>query len=232
MKKIAFLLLLFVSINVKSQDRINREKIFFTGSAKSLENITGWTYDSLTGKWVGNNNVIEKTKYRGTSYSSLKGSPYHQSQYPSFNKITFKSYSDSGVNYFILVTEVFRGYYRYPNIQEDWIVYGSLSAYIFTETEMQKIKNCEDAICYSYILTNTNLESDLLDEIFIHFREIKENPDVIKNKGIRFRISKTEDGNFIRFVPPTCSTKINQNEFKTNYFEIDTITFSEFINIK
>jgi hypothetical protein len=116
--KIAFYDIFFVSILLLpiydsgySQSRQNSEPLVFTSRSEKLAAATGWKVNSVTGKWINNENVIDD-----------KECPrYWISHIPqNFRWIQISTVNKDSSNYYVFHYERLAGEYEYPNIRENW----------------------------------------------------------------------------------------------------------------
>lgn len=214
------------------QDRVNREKLSFLDKSNRLTTSVGWSYNTTLGEWVDYNNVIDSDKSYKGRYRTLQGS-YMMSHRPqSFISIQTNTLIYDNFKYYVVLVEKWTGHYIYPNIKEDWKIYKTMFAYIFTETEYNKLNNINGTVILNTLCVvsmsayyETYNEIVLLDKIQTRLS--------VKPSGYEtytFPIKKTENGN-IRFnVPYSLATTLRDKEyFDKNYFETASDNFSKLI---
>jgi len=228
MKKVFFILLsLILTFNLFSQARVNAERpVFLQEESYTLTEAVGWRYYKSIGEWISNNNVITVSK-------NSSGSVAASQALDNFKSMQIRTISYQNVRYYLLIINKWRGYWRYPNIKEDWIVTNAFEGYIFSANEYDKLKNIEGLIT-PVALANVDLtycrnDNERLDKII----EVLLRPSTVV---YIFPILKSEEGN-IRFnLPNMVSNPSNRNSyygypfnFDESYFETDLDNFNRIL---
>ena len=144
MKKILLICMVICSLGLiaHGQERVNREKVHFTNQSEILLNATGWAYNKTLGEWIDYENVISHNK----DYQTIGPNPYMKSHLPNFNSIQVKTITYNDVEYVCLIVNVWKGYYEYPEIMEDWQTYTANVYYFLSKEEYNKLFNLTNKI--------------------------------------------------------------------------------------
>jgi len=241
MKKTCFLtLLVLISvINLQCQDRINRAKLSFVDSSDILKHAVGWYYNDNIGEWVDYANVIYPEVNYKNEYKILQGSYMMSKTEQNFISIQTKTVIYNNQKLYVLIITKWDGEYKYPNIQEDWMIFKTTIGYIFTLKEYSKLYNLADSQDLS---TNriTKIGSPYMDYSETRFldylqtdlgKNIQDNSPIYvlsimkaKNGVIRFFLPSSSEYYFPN--DPNCYLK---SDFKVKYFETDSLNFSKII---
>jgi len=223
---ICLTLALFFAFNLNAQSRENTAKFLFSSKSKKLIQAEGWAQNKETGKWIKNKNVIDD-KIVPSYWIS------HISQ--NFKWIQFATIINGGKTFYVLLNECVSGEFRYPNIQKDWESDKRTYYFVLTSEQYEDlrkqidIKSATDIKITSYssgymsdrfkILGGENLYSE--DNLLAKITNSIEKPDHFGNCLILN--SQIVDGkDVVRFkLPEDC----RNDDFKTNYFEVNVIEF-------
>ncbi len=197
------------------QERVNREKIHFTNQSGVLLNATGWSYNETLGEWIDYENVISHTK----DYQTIGPTPYMKSHLPNFNSIQVKTITYNDIEYICLIVNVWKGYYEYPEIKEDWQTYTANIYYFLSKEEYNKLFNLTNKIAEIKGWSETIVDSKSYPEenlVVSKLRSQQDNSNSLLYKPYSFlRVYKATDGN-IRFLFKTLSDySIEKNYFET-----------------
>jgi len=242
MKKLRLIIvILFLTINLFGQDRVNREVINFDKTSKIINSATGWSYNTIIGEWVENKNVISNDK---------KFKRYQISQFQqNFESIQIKTINIEQDTFFVILVDKYYGYYLYPNLREDWVSRKKIEAFIFDKNEFKKLinlttektfGNTKYKIIPNVVNIKTKYKVECQTDPFVKYSEIELLQKIqteIKTKKNDYspeyemfaKIIKTEDNLIARFRIPNYTGKGIEN-FEENYFEIDGKTFFGLIN--
>jgi hypothetical protein len=217
--------------NIYGQARNNLPKLTFDDSSDILSTAIGWAYSKFNGEWIDFDNVICPDKMYKTQYPSLIGTGSMLSRYyQNFVSIQTKSLIFENKKYYVIIIEKWRGYYKYPSINQDWIAKKTKIGVIFNHEEYNKIKNITGKIELKAI---GSIESDSDDGMLDIIRNIlmrQKEPDNSRYGVKIFPILKSEEG-MIRFYIPTDEMyyPYKNVNFETSYFETDPENFSKII---
>ena len=214
------------------QDRVNRLKLSYLAESAKPNPVIGWKFNENTGEWVDyknmiNGNVSYKTYITlnrsnlgfGTSaYTIMSG-------YNSFLSIQTKTIQVNQKIYYILVVEKFDGYYRYPNLEQDFISYKDTLGLIFDENE------------YNKLFTKDTLENSVKVLAIVKNGHFKENTFIDKLQSLNFEKESNytflikRKNEIVRFYFPfdvrTYRYDFHYNpNFSKEYFETDTANFN------
>lgn len=225
MKRGFILLLAMVCLHISAQDRINKSVISFDRTSKTLDNIIGWYYDTSCEEWVDATNTLAEKALVNSHLSDW----YIQSKaFHNFREFCFRSFVYKEKRYFVLSIEYRVGYYRYPNIKEDWTAKSPTMFCLFTENEYRKLLSLPNLpntgtlilkpiFTTEGIVYNDDTEKQLLvkiqDYLSFGITDLPNNP---------FSIYKSDKG-LIRFLLPCGGIKAN---FDAYYYETTLETFS------
>lgn len=232
MKKLLLILISLVFTNsVFGQDRVNRPKLSFDGGSEILSTSVGWMYNETLGEWVDYQNVISKEKRYKEQYKILQG-PYLMSTSKfTFNTLQIKTLTFNGSKYYVLIMDRWRGRYRYPSIQEDWIQFRSIDCYIFSESEYLKLKNYEKVSFITEIKFDLEFQAydevKLLDIIQTSLSN-ETNRSTSSTMNYSMFIAQTDKGQ-IRFLTPNLYFSFDKIDFEKTYFETSKINFDKLI---
>ncbi|MCR4816406.1 MAG: hypothetical protein K5842_04395 [Bacteroidales bacterium] len=204
-----------VSNLLNAQERVNREKIHFTNQSEVLLNATGWAYNETLGEWIDYENVIS----HNIDYQTIGPTPYMKSHLPNFNSIQVKAITYNGVEYVCLIVNVWKGYYEYPEIMEDWQTYTANVYYFLSKAEYNKLFNLTNKITEIKGWSETRVDSDSYpEEDFVISKLIKSQQNSSNSWHYEpktfLKVYKATDGN-IRFLFKT----ISEYSIEKNYFE-------------
>jgi hypothetical protein len=214
------ILISFVFSNIFSQDRVDSVALVFNKQSEQLKNAIGWKYNSESGKWIDNENVISKDKIKGISkllkMSYLGG---------NFISIETKSLTYNDDIFYVLIIKKVAGEYEYPHIKEGWIYFEKVNGYIFNSVEYSKLTSADSLIT---LVTKNNIsmgsKNEKYDEnVFLNLIRKKLAEKQNYNEYF-FPIIKTKDG-LIRFQLPSSI----RFDFKNEYFETDLENFNKII---
>ncbi len=198
------------------QEHVKREKIHFTRQSEVLLNATGWAYNETLGEWLDYENAISHNKVSQT----LELSPFTKSHLPNFNSIQVKTITYNDVEYIMLIVNVWKGYYEYPEIMEGWHTYTANVYYFLSKDEYNKLFNLTNKITEIKGWTETNVESPSYPEEEFVISKLKLQQKDINSWHFEpktfLQVSKATDGN-IRFLFEAPSKYIAGIEKK--YFE-------------
>ncbi|MBP5516175.1 MAG: hypothetical protein J6X86_04405 [Bacteroidales bacterium] len=199
---------------VYGQERVNREKIHFTRQSEVLLNATGWAYNETLGEWIDYENVISHNK----DYQTIGPNPYMKSHLPNFNSIQVKTITYNGVEYVCLIVNVWKGYYEYPEIMEDWQTYTANVYYFLSKAEYNKLFNLTNKITEIKGWSETIVDSKSYPEEDLVISKLKSQQNNSNNWQYEpksfIKVYKATDGN-IRFLFKT----ISDYSIEKNYFE-------------
>jgi hypothetical protein len=243
MKNILFVLTLILGTLVSySQDRVNRSKISFDQSSEILNNSIGWKYNETLGEWVDYENIIsDDTKYKG-EFKSLQGMYMKSRSVFNFNSLQIKTISFNGKKYYVLINNQFKGRYRYPSIQQDWIQYEQYFGFIFDEiqfTQLKKYNNIKSSkkVVYDLEFESYN-ESIFLDLIQTEILKPSMNSSydnysmlVVKSNNDKIRFLTPEMDMFFEEKKYSNFTTKPIYDFKKMYFETDINNFNKILNL-
>lgn len=228
MEKILVLLVMVLAFNTSNaQDRVNRQKLSFLDKSGQLTTAVGWSYNETLGEWVDYNNVIESDKLYKDKYKTLQGSYMMSRTEQNFISISTKTIIYKDIKYYILLVEKWAGYYKYPNIMEDWKIIKTKRGYIFSESEYNKLNNISGVVNMEtqHIVVSTGEYDEIvfLDKIQTELSSEKSK----YTPKYTFPFMKTENGN-IRFYIPDFSRLIKV-DFEKKYFETTLDDFNKII---
>lgn len=233
--KIILSLVIFItSFTVYSQSRQNRSNLTFTKKSEKLTEATGWALNKQTGKWVDNNNVIDKTICKSYWVS-------HISQ--NFKSIETASIEYNGETYYVILFEKQSGSYKYPNIQEDWEPHKQTDFFIINQNDFNTIQNIlkqkdgKDYLISSKLHDNINNRFVILGgEHLYNYDNLMAKITITLEKGgileqCMMINSQVVDGKeVVRFrMPEYCSLA---KYAKDEYFECSLTEFSKIMDLK
>ena len=135
-------LCVFNSHSVSSQERTVEDDIFYFDSVSEVlqDCFQGWIFDRDSRKWYGNPNVILRSDLPQNCRKAKKGGFVYSQHTNIYNLQTASIVYDilgrgEKQRYYVLFWQKWKGYYDYPNIQEDWRWYRTYDYYIFSEDE-------------------------------------------------------------------------------------------------
>lgn len=222
-KIIIFFLALLISTDGYSQARKNRPEIKFENQSEVLNKATGWSYNSIFGEWLGNENLISNDKnIREQSRVSQ-----------NFIEMQFKTVSINNEKYYVLIVQKWRGAYMYPEIYEDWFRWVEVFGYIFSEEQYDSIWNIGTVGSVIKLVTEkwTSVRSEHADDLL----------DLVQTNLLSgytfgkcvFPIMKAEVENeeFLRFYIPECPSYYSDVDsfinFDEEYFEVTPTEFEK-----
>lgn len=130
--KIVFIIFV-CSLYLFSGSRVDDETLNFKISSIKLLNADGWVKNNTLGKWIKNDNLLSNNPVK----SILEKSHIKQNfDYIQGKKIIYKN-----SEYFILLVERDTGLYQYPRIHRGWENFKITQAFVFTNEELQSIKD-------------------------------------------------------------------------------------------
>ena len=225
MKKyfIAIALSLICFITCLGQARINRAKIAFNNSGPTLNKVIGWAYDKSVGEWVDCVNLLEGDK-RYKKYATSASWMSHN--YNNIIGLQFKTLTCNNVQYYVLVWEKWDGSYKYPNIREDWEYWETKMFMMFTEEEMEKLRN----------ITNDPITIEVPTPSRRRYDSESSDEDVIQtamNSDYPYKTSiiiyKATDGS-IRFMFQEYVSSYG-DKIDDQYFEISEVDYFNLLNV-
>lgn len=207
------------------QERVNRVKLSFDKEGEILTKFTGWAYNDKEGEWVEYANYIDDDK-QNKKYKNIV--TYLMShRFNNIISLQFKTMTYNESLYYVLVWDKWTGSYKYPSIREDWSYWNSTMYMLFSEEEMQKLKN----------LTNEPISIIVPTHVRKEYSDYDETSDVdVIQSGITKKyqnmnsitIYKATDGS-IRFLFGSKFQSIDT--IKKQYFEISEADYLKLINI-
>ena len=223
----SILLFILFSLSSFGQERVNRTKVKFNHEGIILNKIVGWAYDDETGEWIDWNNCIKTLKLSKRYRMHTPNDAIFMSN--CFNNIIslqFKTIELNNTPYYVLIWEKYNGAYKYPNIREDWLYWKEKIFLIFTEDNMEKLRN----------LTATPITLALPSSEKSEVGKVIKDEDIIQTSiNSKFPITrsliiyKATDGCSIRFK---FIKDLHDKDIKKQYFEISETDFKKFINIR
>lgn len=158
--KLFLFLLIALSINIYSQERINYNVDKFIQSSDTIKKAKGWSFDKRKGQWLEEENSI---------------SSFYRTTDQSFINIHTKSVSIDTSIYYVIIVSKYDGYFKYPSIKQDWIVTVDYQAYIFNVIEYNKLKSTDTLVVLntklSVIFNSRTSERELINLIKIQLTE-------------------------------------------------------------
>lgn len=121
------------SLYLFSGSRIDDETLNFKTSSSKLLHADGWQKNKILGKWIKNKNLLSDNPV----HSIIEKSYIRQ----NFDYIQGKKIVYRNNEYFILLIERDTGLYKYPTIYRGWENFKITQAFIFTNQELQAIKD-------------------------------------------------------------------------------------------
>nr|WP_314865665.1 hypothetical protein [uncultured Flavobacterium sp.] len=213
MKKVYLFLLLFFTVNLFSQPRTNEIKLQFEKVSNSLNEATGWKFDSLKREWI----------------ESKKENGINRCDEVNFYSMFFTKLQFENKVYYMINIPSLAGTYQHSTMKDKYYQIKKITSYLLDEKEYNNLKNYESGISYFFeIRTYINDEiigekelSDLRDNVVA---ELRNNKPMRKNSSDRNLIRiKKEGGDLIRFILPLNieDKSYEKNwEFDKKYFEV------------
>ena len=135
------------------------------------------------------------------------------------------TYND--ISYYVLVWDKWTGAYKYPTIYEDWEYWRTKIFFMFTEKDMEKLRNLTNNPSTIEILTLTRgrLDQNVQDVDVIQY-EMNNN---FQQKS-KIEIYKATDGSVRFLFKEGLFSGIHKIE--TSYFEISELDYNKLMNIK
>ena len=119
--------LFLVVLYTQAQDRVNSESYYLHSKSKELKNAKFWVKSSL-GKWKSQkNNTLD----------------YNQEDYDNFLSLYFGITEYRGERKIIFHKILWKGHYKYPNLNLGWTNRKSIEAFIVSSEQYEKLKNIQ-----------------------------------------------------------------------------------------
>lgn len=213
------LILLFISLEVYSQDRVNLSPEKFNAKSSKITSAILWTFKEPN--WVSRSN-------------------YHNGHDYNFNYIRFGEVKSDTTSYYVLIKNYNDGAYKYPSIYEGWYGFKSISFYIYTKQSYNRIKNIQqgDSIivsCIGDVLWRGNWGEEYNEHIYV--KKIKEYINDYESDKKKYvphwellyiKRTKSDGKDVIRlWFPDDCFQHLNI-EFDKTYWEL---TYQSFKNL-
>lgn len=205
-----------------AQERVNRPKLSFNTEGAIISNITGWYYNDIIGEWVKSIGLLEAEK----KYTNM-GPSWRSHSYNNIISLQFKTITYNDISYYVLVWDKWTGAYKYPTIYEDWEYWRTKIFFMFTEKDMEKLRNLTNNPSTIEILTLTRgrLDQNVQDVDVIQY-EMNNN---FQQKS-KIEIYKATDGSVRFLFKEGLFSGIHKIE--TSYFEISELDYNKLMNIK
>ncbi|MBF4491895.1 hypothetical protein IR010_05020 [Flavobacterium sp. MR2016-29] len=249
MQKILFIAFLSIFFSVNGQNRINDKLPIISKKNNALINANGWLKNQ-SGQWISGKNKIpqdlgENQKLLGNYESYGLGSD-------NFTSLEIKDITISDSTYAILIKKYKDGFYTYSSIQKGWNNRISCKYFVFSKSELQKIKSIKNdtlnriyfKIIYQgdLLFTNPNTFNDLVIAKDI-LKQVKDKTNfdytelLTQQLGVNIYYFKTKNivqfyfYDAFRYFLEEMNEKTNlEKDDENKYYEIDAITFKKFIN--
>lgn len=196
--------------------------------SNSLNNAVSASINSSENKWVHNNNIIIRDNL---SLKRLQvDREYEMSKTnQSFINIHTRKMESQGKTFYIIFVDKWSGHYKYPEYSREWMIYRSVRAFIFSESEFLRL-NSESG--YVELKTHMYAYSGSMYSQYNEVHMLNRIVESIKTSGgnkSTFVFPIKFDGNSVKFNLPESSTEYAGLD--NAYFEIDRNTFNRtFLN--
>lgn len=225
----ATLLIAITSISVFGQVRENDAvDLQIVKKSPMVKKLTAWYKEN--GKWESRPNIMDNGMSRKTG-EVQQNCGYMQIISLRYNK----------VQYYALLCGRITGFYKYPEIKEDWIQTYTTDYVVFDSTQYAQLKDIinkqsgkNEAIHLKragVISTgnfNAKKPSYYYEAMFLQNLPYDISHDAIIEKCFRLNSQVTNNSSVVRFrIPENCNT--GEDEFDTRYFEITQDEFKQLL---
>lgn len=225
-----------IGMNVNGQSRTNKKMLEFISKSTNLTNATGWAYNDATGKWISNENLINRNKIEHP------WSGYGKEQ--NFIWMQFTTTNRNGIDYKILLFEKISGYYTYPSIFQDWNTCKETHFFVMTVQQYKNMKRQIELMSGKDIIIKSELTGEISDKYphlgdgYLYNEEnlLAKITNIFEKASpfdFCFKLnSQLVDGKHIlRFkLPEYCSSySLNEEGLKSKYFEVDISEFNKIL---
>jgi len=218
-KLITFIYLIISTLTVFTQERVNKPMPQIGTQIKGfLTKSTGWLLNP-EGQWVSRPNRIPA--FIENEFKILIDYEYNGLGSDNFISYQLREVKIQDSTYSILIKKYKDGYYKYSSIKEGWTNYNSVVYYVFTNSELSKLKNIiNDSvniiklnILYSNSITWMNSETYIFDI----------QKEIVKQ--IEEKKSDDESEDYLVFqIAPYKTKKIVQFQIYSAYSKYNIIT--------
>ena len=226
-KVILPILFFIISIQLFAQERYSKSIPSINQKLNSkLEKATGWSLNPEE-QWIQRPNKIPfpvESQYKFEIDFGEKS--------VGIDNFIFFEFRDILINdtiYSILIKKFTDGYYKYELIKQDWLNQTKLNYYIFEKNELIKFSNINNNEVNSIKLKMKYFGTITSEEINnIELQILNLEPNLFKNSYLTFLIAPYKEKGIVQFFISKRNIPIELNK---SYYEIDWITFNNFINL-
>jgi len=249
-------ILMLNSVILFSQERINKPiPTIGTQIKGQLSKSTGWMLNP-EGQWVYRSNRIPS--FIENEFKTLIDYESDGLGFDNFISYQIRDIKIQDSTYSILIKKYKDGYYTYPSINKGWTAYNSVQFYVFNKAELSKLDNVvNDTINLIKIkvlssnsitwINNETFISDIQKEI-VKQNILPENSNEETEDYLVFQIAPYKTKNIVQFQIYSSYGKsiggiieehkvkgsqiyLSKDLFKYCYYEVDYLTFNNFIKI-
>lgn len=218
MKKSLLFLLLLLALTCNAQERVNKEKLVFKESSEKLTKAIGWYYNSYSGEWISNNNVLYDKKIDPNQNQLIS------SQSQNFISIQSKTTVYNGETYYFIIIE--KGNIRFSTSYKETL------AYLTSAEEYSKLLsitgNVSKIKCF-YVAKNGSSESTYNESDFLIAIRNKLDSKNYYNDSYFYVKLDNNNNEVVRFLLPKDPDRYGCTDFDNNYFETTKENFNKII---
>jgi len=236
MKKLLLLFAIVLSLNFSSaQERVNEILPEISATSKGrITEATGWLQNDA-GQWLSRKNKIP-TNFSGQDKVLIDFEHYGLGENrENFIYLELRDVKINDSTYTILTKKYKDGYYKYESINKGWTPQNSIIYYVFSTSELEKLKNLEPdknhAIRIKTIYSNTISYLDANSStktIATNLSKFIKQDDKFHMSELIIYIKKYKDK--VRFIVQTYEEYL-EPDFNKSYYETTNQNFQNFIKL-